>query len=207
MGDAHRGPTLEMILAKIINYVPSAQILALSATVSNTKDLAEWLKAELVETNWRPVEARGRDLRLWQVGICRWRRKETTPIEPGSPNRCGESHAVNDGGQSLIFCETRKRAVSMAEKAGEILPKFLSFDESGKLRESRPQDSFQRGRNRSFATISRSRGKRSRVSPRRPRHETPKNCGGCLSKSGDQDTNCPLRRLPRELTFLQEESS
>ncbi|HXQ92190.1 MAG TPA: DEAD/DEAH box helicase, partial [Nitrososphaerales archaeon] len=45
VGDAHRGPTLEMILAKIINYVPSAQILALSATVSNTKDLADWLKA------------------------------------------------------------------------------------------------------------------------------------------------------------------
>ncbi len=55
VGDPHRGPTLEMILAKVMNYVPSAQILALSATVTNSEDLARWLNAVSVQTNWRPV--------------------------------------------------------------------------------------------------------------------------------------------------------
>ena len=43
--------------------------------------------------------------------------------------------SVRDSGQALIFCETRKRAVAMAERAAEVVPTFLSFDESTKLRE------------------------------------------------------------------------
>jgi len=134
VGDAHRGPTLEMILAKIINYVPSAQILALSATVSNTKDLADWLKAELVETNWRPVKLVEGIYDYGRLVFADGEERKLLQSNRGAPIDVAID-AVNDGGQSLIFCETRKRAVSMAEKAGEILPKFLSFDESGKLRE------------------------------------------------------------------------
>jgi len=134
VGDAHRGPTLEMILAKIINYVPSAQILALSATVSNAKDLADWLKAELVETNWRPVKLVEGIYDYGKLVFADGEERKLLQSNRGAPIDVAID-AVNDGGQSLIFCETRKRAVSMAEKAGEILPKFLSFDESGKLRE------------------------------------------------------------------------
>jgi helicase len=134
VGDAHRGPTLEMILAKIINYVPSAQILALSATVSNTKDLADWLKAELVETNWRPVRLVEGIYDYGKLVFVDGEERKLPQSNRGAPIDVAID-AVNEGGQSLIFCETRKRAVSMAEKAGEILPKFLSFDESGKLRE------------------------------------------------------------------------
>ena len=134
VGDAHRGPTLEMILAKIINYVPSTQILALSATVSNTKDLADWLKAELVETNWRPVKLVEGIYDYGKLVFVDGEERKLLQSNRGAPIDVAVD-AVNDGGQSLIFCETRKRAVSMAEKAGEILPKFLSFDESGKLRE------------------------------------------------------------------------
>ncbi|MGA2875130.1 MAG: DEAD/DEAH box helicase, partial [Nitrososphaerales archaeon] len=134
VGDAHRGPTLEMILAKSMKFVPSAQILALSATISNTKDLAEWLHAELVETNWRPVKLiEG----IYDYG--------TLSFIDGGQRRLTQSNrgaaidvaidAVKEGGQSLIFCDTRKRSVSAAEKAAEIMPTFLSFEESGRLRE------------------------------------------------------------------------
>jgi helicase len=134
VGDAHRGPTLEMILAKIINYIPSAQILALSATVSNTQDLANWLKADLVETNWRPVKLLEGIYDYGKLAFVDGEERKLVQSNRGAPIDVAID-AVNDGGQSLIFCETRKRAVSMAEKAGEILPKFLSFDESGRLRE------------------------------------------------------------------------
>ena len=37
---------------------------------------------------------------------------------------------TNDGGQSLVFAETRKRTVSLAKKTSEIVSKFL--DKSSK---------------------------------------------------------------------------
>src|SRR3546814_7723325 len=38
---------------------------------------------------------------------------------------------TNDGGQSLVFAETRKRTVSLAKKTSETVSKFL--DKSSKL--------------------------------------------------------------------------
>ena len=39
MGDKDGGPTLEMMITKIKRFYQEAQILALSATVSNSKDI------------------------------------------------------------------------------------------------------------------------------------------------------------------------
>jgi helicase len=134
VGEAHRGPTLEMILAKVMNYVPSAQILALSATVTNTDDLANWLSAMLVQTNWRPVRLVEGIYDYGKIIFVNGEERKLTQSNRGAPIDVAID-AVKGGGQSLIFCETRKRAVSMAEKAAEILPKFLSFEDSGRLRE------------------------------------------------------------------------
>ena len=35
---------------------PEMQVLALSATIKNADEVAEWLKAELVTTEWRPTK-------------------------------------------------------------------------------------------------------------------------------------------------------
>ena len=53
---ADRGPTLEVTLTKLRKMNPSCQILALSATVGNANELAAWLNAELVLSEWRPTE-------------------------------------------------------------------------------------------------------------------------------------------------------
>ena len=53
--EPNRGPTLEILLSRIRHRVESAQILALSATVGNADDLAEWLDADLVKSEWRPI--------------------------------------------------------------------------------------------------------------------------------------------------------
>ncbi|HYA33457.1 MAG TPA: DEAD/DEAH box helicase, partial [Candidatus Bathyarchaeia archaeon] len=50
-----RGPTLEVTLTKLRILNPTAQILALSATVSNSDEMASWLGAQLVRSDWRPV--------------------------------------------------------------------------------------------------------------------------------------------------------
>lgn len=56
MNDAGRGPTLEILITILRQLLNRIQIVALSATIGNPKELAEWLDAELVEDNWRPVK-------------------------------------------------------------------------------------------------------------------------------------------------------
>ena len=53
--DPSRGPTLEIILSRIRHRSSRVQILALSATVGNAKELSNWLEADLVTSNWRPI--------------------------------------------------------------------------------------------------------------------------------------------------------
>lgn len=55
LNDNSRGPTLEIVLT-ILKRLISPQIIGLSATIGNPEALADWLKAELVQDTWRPVE-------------------------------------------------------------------------------------------------------------------------------------------------------
>ena len=56
LNDAERGPTLEILLTILKQLLKKAQIIGLSATIGNAEELAEWLGAELVVDDWRPVE-------------------------------------------------------------------------------------------------------------------------------------------------------
>ena len=55
LNDEKRGPTLEIIISILLSNYPSTRIISLSATIGNPKEIAKWLKAELVEDSWRPV--------------------------------------------------------------------------------------------------------------------------------------------------------
>ena len=50
-----RGPTLEVVLTRL-RQVASPSILALSATISNYEEIAGWLDAGFVKSDWRPVD-------------------------------------------------------------------------------------------------------------------------------------------------------
>ena len=54
--DATRGPTLEILITLLRDFLEQPQIIALSATIGNPEELASWLDAELIEDNWRPIE-------------------------------------------------------------------------------------------------------------------------------------------------------
>lgn len=56
MNDPERGPTLEILITMLKELLKDVQIIALSATIGNPEELAEWLNADLVIDNWRPVE-------------------------------------------------------------------------------------------------------------------------------------------------------
>ena len=57
VGDEGRGPTLEMILTRFKLGLAGnkPRIIALSATITNSDELAEWLYCKTVESKWRPV--------------------------------------------------------------------------------------------------------------------------------------------------------
>ena len=56
LNDQERGPTLEILLTIMKKILKNVQIIGLSATIGNAEELAEWLGADLVTDDWRPVE-------------------------------------------------------------------------------------------------------------------------------------------------------
>ncbi|MBN1175857.1 DEAD/DEAH box helicase [Candidatus Woesearchaeota archaeon] len=58
LNDLSRGPTLEILITILRDQNPKLQLIGLSATIGNAKELAAWLDAKLVEDTWRPVKLR-----------------------------------------------------------------------------------------------------------------------------------------------------
>jgi helicase len=55
LNDPGRGPTLEILIIMLKRLLKDIQIIGLSATIGNPKELANWLGAELVIDTWRPI--------------------------------------------------------------------------------------------------------------------------------------------------------
>lgn len=137
-----RGPTLEVNLARIRLEVPTAQLIALSATIGNAKDVAEWLGAELVVSDWRPVPLQFATLTDLLVEV----RHEVSPLpreEPLPPPRKLDGpksnqiftpllETVQEGGQMLCFVGTRKSAQSLARQLSDKMKKHLERSEDEK---------------------------------------------------------------------------
>ncbi|MBI2657431.1 DEAD/DEAH box helicase [Candidatus Woesearchaeota archaeon] len=56
LNDTERGPTLEILLTILKKILKNVQIIGLSATIGNAEELAEWLHADLIADEWRPVK-------------------------------------------------------------------------------------------------------------------------------------------------------
>jgi len=56
INDAGRGPTLEILITILRKILKKVQIIGLSATIGNPKELADWLDGNLVVDDWRPVD-------------------------------------------------------------------------------------------------------------------------------------------------------
>jgi helicase len=134
--ERERGPALEIILTKIKLMPQKPQIIAISATVSNSDEVADWLRCEQIQSNWRPTELIEGVYNYGKVTM-----NNGTAFEINNTGIVDKSNSgiislaidsiTNDGGQSLVFAETRKRTVSLAKKTSEIVSKFL--DKSSKL--------------------------------------------------------------------------
>jgi helicase len=134
-GNDSRGPTLEMILTKVLHLGLEAQILSLSATISNAGLVAEWLHSESVELDWRPVPLRQG---VYDYGRVVFTDGEERPVSRSTygPPIDVAMEALRGGGQTLVFASTRRRAVSLATRASELTQRFLSEGEKKAVAEA-----------------------------------------------------------------------
>jgi helicase len=134
IGDKDRGPTLEVVLTKLKELSTRPQIVGLSATITNSDELAEWLGCKLVSSDWRPVPLTEG---VFDGGTILWNNGDSDEIESsirGPPiDLCLDT--IKKGGQSLVFAETRTRSASLATKGSDAVFKFLSDSEKKYLEE------------------------------------------------------------------------
>jgi len=124
LNDSERGPTLEVVLARLMQINPDAQLLALSATVKNAEEAAEWLKADSVTTEWRPVTLKEGVLNQYEI---QFKDGGALKIEKHSADPATNLalHTIKTGGQALIFAATRKSSVGLARKASTEVDTLL----------------------------------------------------------------------------------
>jgi helicase len=119
LNDVGRGPTLEMTITKLRHCNPALQVIGLSATVANGREIARWLEAEMVSSDWRPI-------RLREGIIC-----DKTMVFPDeqAPLSDGKDEALalvkdtlSQSAQILIFENSRKNAEAAALKLCGLIP-------------------------------------------------------------------------------------
>jgi helicase len=133
--DSERGPTLEVTLAKLRQLNQNLQTVALSATIGNAGELADWLDAELVDSDWRPIEL--------QKGV---HYGDAMHLEDGSQSRVPVRNSedptaavvrdtLEDDGSSLVFVNSRRNAEAAARRLTGTTESFLTGDEREQLEE------------------------------------------------------------------------
>ncbi|WP_227353029.1 ATP-dependent DNA helicase [Haladaptatus salinisoli] len=132
VNDAHRGPTLEVTLAKLRRVNPNLQTVALSATVGNADEMADWLDATLVDSTWRPIDLRkgvlyGQALHFddgSQRELARGNEKETAALVRDT---------LGDEGSSLVFVNSRRNAEASAKRLADVTKTHLTDEERREL--------------------------------------------------------------------------
>ena len=124
IGDESRGPTLEMILTQLKLLDTKPQLVGLSATITNSDEIADWLSCKLVKNDWRPVPLSEGVCDAGKVIMNDGKAFEVERSLRGLPIDLGVQ-SVQEGGQSLVFAETRTRSKSLATKAADAISQIL----------------------------------------------------------------------------------
>ncbi len=134
VNDPHRGPTMEVVATRLKQAVPHAQLLALSATIANTEEIAGWLGATPVSSDWRPVPLKEGVYYDKTIHFC----DGTTQKLGNIPKGCSVVASLvldvlNEGGQALVFVNSRRSAEAEAKRVSTLLEKTRLFGDREKL--------------------------------------------------------------------------
>jgi helicase len=133
LDDPSRGPTLEILITKLRRLCSDAQILGLSATIGNARELASWLDAALVESDYRPVKL--------EKGVAFNNKayylesEEELAGSSSIPEIRIVQDTLNKKKQILIFYGTKRNAEASADKIAYAVEEQLTKEEKMKLAE------------------------------------------------------------------------
>lgn len=103
LGDPARGPVLEALLARIRDGQSRTRIVGLSATIANAGQIAEWLRARLLQSSWRPSRL------TWQLPAIPFH-SDFTVTEAARTRLAAAitTLVAQDGGSVLVFCGSKR---------------------------------------------------------------------------------------------------
>ena len=119
----NRGPTLEIVLTKLKRLNPDAQIIALSATVGNAQEIAEWLDAKLIISQWRPIQLREGVFFGDSIDFIEGQKSIERKSDDDALSLVIDT--INDGGQCLVFESSRRNCTSFAKRAARVVGSLL----------------------------------------------------------------------------------
>ncbi|WP_338740237.1 ATP-dependent DNA helicase [Haloplanus salilacus] len=131
--DPNRGPTLEVTLAKLRRITPDLQVVALSATVDNADEVADWLDAELVESDWRPIDLRTGVHFGDAITFADGDQREVPVAKGERATAALVADTVDEDGSSLVFVNSRRNAEAEARRLADVTADRLSDDERDEL--------------------------------------------------------------------------
>ena len=124
--DDKRGPIIETLLSKVLYKSSGAQVVALSATAPNADEIARWLNARLVKSDWRPVPlSEG----VYKDGAIHYADERVVEVEQVTVNPALNLvvDSSRSGGQALVFVQSRRRAIQLAVSASRLLRQRLNY--------------------------------------------------------------------------------
>jgi ATP-dependent DNA helicase len=129
LGDPERGPGLELSLTKLLASAPRPQLLGLSAVLREAQQVADWLEADLLFQEDRPVELYrgvllGGQLRYRAYNSGEEGEEQLARIDTEDPREilfANVKHFVEKGEQLLIFLKGKRDTVQCALALAEML--------------------------------------------------------------------------------------
>lgn len=132
INDGSRGPTMEILTARIKQMNPNIQIVALSATVKNAEEMAEWLKANLVVSKWRPIPLKEG---VYYNEMIQFDNYATRLIREEAADDLSKMtlDTLRGKGQVLVFVNSRRSAQAASRQICPSVSKILTAEEKKEL--------------------------------------------------------------------------
>lgn len=135
INDSSRGPVLEVVLSLIKRNLPDCQIVALSATINNADEFADWLDAELILSTWRPVDLKEGVWMSGDITFANGKKESLGDAKDKTGYISLTEDMIGKKGQVLIFANTRKSTMATADNLKNKMKSLLSNQELGELKD------------------------------------------------------------------------
>ena len=130
LSDIGRGPTLEFLITLDKLLFPNAQIIGLSATIGNADEMAEWLKAELIKSDFRPIKLSKK--KYFEGELING---NVEKINSGYEDPLSNitSWLFKNNKQALVFSQNKRTVVANAKTIASLIGNKLSEDDRKSL--------------------------------------------------------------------------